>query len=79
MIFLLFMPYLASALQKLTILGTNDLHGRLFAYNITTSKNELIKQGGLSLFSSYLSILRDTEPNLIWLDGGDLYTGTLES
>ena len=33
----------------------------------------------MSLFSTYLKTLRKTETNLLWLDAGDLYTGTLES
>ena len=35
--------------------------------------------GGLSLLSSYVKIIRNTTENLIWLDSGDQFTGTLES
>jgi 2',3'-cyclic-nucleotide 2'-phosphodiesterase (5'-nucleotidase family) len=35
--------------------------------------------GGLSLLSSYVKIMRNTTENLIWLDSGDQFTGTLES
>ena len=57
-------------------MGTNDMHGRIFP-----DKNDKLnlKIGGLSLFSSYLKVLRKTEDRLLWLDGGDLFTGTLES
>ena len=59
-------------------MGTNDIHGRLLP--VTSEKpDRTIYIGGLSLFSSYLKTLRKTEPNLLWLDAGDLYTGTLES
>jgi 2',3'-cyclic-nucleotide 2'-phosphodiesterase (5'-nucleotidase family) len=39
----------------------------------------LVNIGGLSLLSSYFKIVRKNYPNLLWLDAGDQYTGTLES
>lgn len=39
-----------SKIKEITIVGTNDLHGKLMGNNKT--------QGGLSLFSSYLNIIR---------------------
>ena len=75
MIFYLLLIHLFSCEKiSITILGTNDIHGRVFA-----NKKKEIKIGGLSLFSSFLNILRQTEKNLLWLDGGDQFTGTLES
>ena len=74
--FFLFYLLFLSKIKKVTILGTNDMHGRIFP-----DKNDKLdlKIGGLSLFSSYLKVLRKTEDRLLWLDGGDLFTGTLES
>jgi 2',3'-cyclic-nucleotide 2'-phosphodiesterase (5'-nucleotidase family) len=54
MIFYLLLIHLFSCEKiSITILGTNDIHGRVFAI-----KKNKIKIGGLSLFSSFLNILR---------------------
>src|SRR5260370_23959599 len=50
---------------RLTIVGTNDLHGWI---------------GGLPTFAGYLSILRADNPGgTLLLDAGDLFQGTLAS
>jgi 5'-nucleotidase len=79
MIILAVLQIIYCSIDKITILGTNDLHGKLVSERKITSNNETYNIGGLNIFSSYLTILRSKEPNLIWLDGGDQYTGTLES
>lgn len=56
------------ALVSVTVIGTNDLHGHL---------------SGLPYFAAYLSrvrqLLADHGGAVVLLDGGDLFTGTLES
>jgi 2',3'-cyclic-nucleotide 2'-phosphodiesterase (5'-nucleotidase family) len=64
---------------NLTILGTNDIHGKLTPIDVYKPNGTLVNIGGLSLLSSYFKIVKKEYPNLLWLDAGDQYTGTLES
>jgi 2',3'-cyclic-nucleotide 2'-phosphodiesterase (5'-nucleotidase family) len=50
--------FVKSELIKISILGTNDLHGRLTPIRVVKPNNLTINLGGLSLFSSYLNILK---------------------
>jgi 5'-nucleotidase len=78
MLVYLLLATLTYTLTPITILATNDIHGKLFS-DTKKFPNHSLKIGGLSLFASYLKVLRKTEENLLWLDAGDQYTGTLES
>ncbi len=71
MINLLILLPIALAIKNITILGTNDVHGHLIPIDVVKSQDLTIHIGGLSLFSSYLNVLRNTEENILWLDGGD--------
>lgn len=68
-------------LETIAILSTSDIHGYVSPvenYNSLLDKN--IKMGGLSLMSPYLQALKEEwGDNLLWLDAGDLYQGTLET
>lgn len=68
-------PPSAAEPVRLTIVGTNDLHGWLMAI-----AEGGVKAGGLAAFSAYLKILRDENPGgVLLLDAGDLFQGTLAS
>ena len=80
MIFFLFITIARLELVPITILGTNDVHGRITPMTAKKENNITINIGGLGLLSSYIKILHeDKKKNLLWLDAGDQFTGTLES
>jgi 5'-nucleotidase len=56
------------------IVGTTDVHGW---FNGHVGKDT--QYGGVALFASYVSALRAESPNVIVVDSGDLFQGTLES
>jgi 5'-nucleotidase len=69
----------APAPIKLTIVGTNDVHGWVLGQKEKFPKGD-IKFGGVAAFSSYLKILREQNPDgVILVDAGDLFQGTLIS
>lgn len=64
------------------IIGINDIHGRLIPKEIKSLPNglKILRNSGLTLFSSYVSVLnKEYDGNIIVLDAGDQYQGTLES
>jgi 5'-nucleotidase len=72
-------------IKKIVIIGTNNLYGNVNpqyenAYSQQQNKEIQVPVGGLSYFSSYMSILRDRYPGQILLvDAGDIFQGTLIS
>ena len=56
---------------KLTILGTNDVHGRLIPTEVVKEDGSILNIGGLSLLKTYVNILRKNYKNMLWLDAGD--------
>lgn len=69
-------------LTIIPIIGINDIHGRIFPKEIKSLPKGLktLRNSGLTLFSSYVSILnKEYDGNIIVLDAGDQYQGTLES
>lgn len=65
---------------RLTIIGTNDLHGWITPYTFTAGDGTAIAIGGLAAFAGYLAILRADNPGgTLLLDGGDLFQGALAS
>ena len=65
-------------LQTLVILGMNDFHGALLPRELKAPEPH--KVGGAAVFSRHVEILREVfGPNLMILDGGDEFQGTLES
>ena len=70
----------ASAPVKLTIVGTNDLHGGIFPQSATLQDGTAVEQGGSSVFAGYLANIRADNPGgVLLLDAGDLFQGTLVS
>ncbi|MCO5061403.1 MAG: bifunctional metallophosphatase/5'-nucleotidase [Kiritimatiellae bacterium] len=61
---------------ELTILHTTDLHGHILP---TTDYDGRENVGGLLRASTQIRQLRDTRPNTLLLDCGDLYQGGAES
>ena len=67
-----------SAPIRLTIVGTNDLHGWVSGHSSKLRDGAVVEEGGLSTFAGYLSILRAENPGgTLLLDAGDLFQGTL--
>lgn len=65
---------------RLTVIGTNDLHGWAQPHTATLRDGTLITEGGLATFAGYLAILRAANPGgTLLLDGGDMFQGTLSS
>ena len=65
---------------NIAILGTNDLHGRIFPDQLTFPTSlEVYKSGGAEYLYSYVEILRkEWGDKFLWLDAGDQYIGGLE-
>lgn len=65
---------------RITVVGTNDLHGWVMSSRATLPNGAAVEQGGLAAFAGYLSILRAENPDgVLLLDGGDMFQGTLAS
>jgi len=68
----------SSAPIRLTIVGTNDLHGWVSGHAFKLGDGSMVEEGGLSTFAGYVSILRAENPGgTLLLDAGDLFQGTL--
>jgi 2',3'-cyclic-nucleotide 2'-phosphodiesterase (5'-nucleotidase family) len=70
--------------ETLAIVGTNDIHGALFAHKtkLHISSNKIIKSSiaGLATLSAFIKILKkEYQDRLLWLDAGDQLHGSLES
>jgi len=65
---------------RISLVGTNDLHGWVMPSKATLPDGTSVEQGGLATLAGYLSILRAENPDgVLLLDGGDLFQGTLAS
>ncbi len=62
------------AIQKLTILHTNDVHSRLDAFPMDGSRNQGL--GGVAARAQLIKEIRATENNVLLLDAGDIFQGT---
>ena len=61
--------------ETITIIHTNDTHGRFLPYTIKQDeKDRLI--GGMEAVSHYLNEIRKSEKNVLVIDKGDIMTGT---
>lgn len=59
----------------LTILGTSDVHGNLLGYSY--EDNEPTDDDGLARVCTYVSQVREENPNTLLLDNGDCTQGTI--
>ncbi|HVG64166.1 MAG TPA: bifunctional UDP-sugar hydrolase/5'-nucleotidase [Hyalangium sp.] len=65
---------------RLTVVGINDLHGWVAPTRTTLKGGVEIQEGGAATLASYLARLRADNPGgVVFLDGGDLFQGTLAS
>ncbi|MBT9161065.1 MAG: Mannosylglucosyl-3-phosphoglycerate phosphatase [Dehalococcoidia bacterium] len=62
--------------QIITILHTNDLHGRIEPYFLLEDGRE---RGGLARIATVVNEIRQKEPNVILVDAGDTIHGTMLS
>jgi 5'-nucleotidase len=60
--------------ERLTILHTNDVHSRLEPFPADGSKNA--GMGGVVARAEIIKQVRATVPNVLLLDGGDIFQGT---
>jgi len=59
MLGLLLVSFVSAVIKEITILGTNDAHGKLMSEQRNLPNGETFKLGGLSLLSSYIKVLRN--------------------
>lgn len=75
------LPAVEVALEplKLTIVGTNDVHGWVAGLTAPFPRGE-IRYGGAATLAGYVRILRQDNPDgVVLVDAGDLFQGTLVS
>ena len=66
-------------LVRIAILGTNDFHGQIFPTQFSDPNNKKYKNGGAINLYSYAKILKQQwESQILWLDAGDQFQGTME-
>ncbi|HUP00086.1 MAG TPA: 5'-nucleotidase C-terminal domain-containing protein [Gemmatimonadota bacterium] len=65
-------PEITADRLQITILGTTDLHGRLFPYDYYTGETV---PHGLAKVATLVDSIRGASPNVILLDSGDLLQG----
>jgi 5'-nucleotidase len=65
---------------RLTIVGTNDLHGWIQRHEAKLPEATIVTSGGLAVFAAYVERLRGQNPGgVVLVDAGDLFQGTLAS
>jgi 5'-nucleotidase len=65
--------------HRITIVGTNDVHGWVMGMKERFPRGE-IRYGGVATFASYVQVLRADNPDgVVLVDAGDLFQGTLMS
>ena len=59
---------------RITIVGTNDIHGHVFPSTGKLRDGSLVEEGGAATFAGYLANIRADNPSgVILVDGGDLF------
>jgi 5'-nucleotidase len=72
-------PVHSSEPLRITIVGTNDVHGWVAAQKARFPRGDIV-YGGAATFAAYVKVLRDQNPDgVIVVDAGDLFQGTLIS
>ncbi len=65
---------------RLTVVGTNDLHGWIAPVRTPLKAGGEVEEGGVATLAGYVARLRADNPGgVLWLDAGDLFQGTLAS
>lgn len=64
----------ASAVRKITILHTNDVHSRLDPFPMDGSKNQGL--GGVAARAALIEEIRNETEEVLLLDAGDIFQGT---
>ena len=65
---------------RLTVVGINDLHGWIAPHRTSLKGGIEVQEGGAATLAAYLARLRADNPEgVVFLDGGDLFQGTLAS
>jgi len=74
------LPGSSDSIEYIVIVATNDFHGNLVPMTEIYAENQYLKVSGLTLLSSYLDALAEEwQGNLLWLDAGDKFQGSIES
>ncbi len=72
-------PAVSNQPLKITIVGTNDVHGWVMGMKERFPRGE-IRYGGVATFAAYVQALRRENPNgVVLVDAGDMFQGTLVS
>ncbi|MDP2270285.1 MAG: bifunctional UDP-sugar hydrolase/5'-nucleotidase [Archangium sp.] len=72
-------PAVSNQPLKITIVGTNDVHGWVMGMMERFPRGE-IRYGGVATFAAYVQALRQENPNgVVLVDAGDMFQGTLVS
>ncbi|NLY21029.1 MAG: bifunctional metallophosphatase/5'-nucleotidase [Tissierellia bacterium] len=62
---------------KITVIETSDLHSNLYSFSYEDNKET--DKDGVARIATYLEELRKTEPNVVLIDNGDTYQGSIMS
>ena len=75
------LPLSNDSLERIAIIATNDIHGHILpSTTYFPGSEKTLRSGGVNLMSTYIrTIYEEWHDNLLWLDGGDQFQGTLES
>lgn len=72
-------PAQSTEALRVTIVGTNDVHGWVMAQKERFPRGE-VRYGGVATFAAYMQVIRQDNPNgVVLVDAGDLFQGTLVS
>ena len=75
------LPETTETTERIAIVATNDIHGHILPTStFYPDSDKILRSGGVNLMSTYIRTLyKEWQNNLIWLDSGDQFQGTLES
>ncbi len=73
-------PAVPAEPRRITVVGTNDVHGWVAPHRTMLKGGVEVREGGAATFAAYVARLRADNPGgVLLLDGGDLFQGTLVS
>lgn len=75
------LPSKSANIERVAIIATNDIHGHILpTTTFFPNSSKTLRSGGVLLMSTYINALvKEWQENLLWLDSGDQYQGTIES